>query len=111
MILILGLTALNAEAQKTTIDLLPTAGESVHSEALIDTSITHDSLLRFDSLSILRDTIRETGTELSYKEDAAPVLKKRSHAARGSLGLGLKPLIFKRINPINFIFFFTALKF
>jgi len=111
IILILGLTTLRIEAQKPTIDLLPTASEGAHHEALIDTSIARDSLIIYDSLSPLRDTIREAGTELSYSKATFSTLKKRAYGSNGGLRPVLYPLIFKKISPFNFIFFFTALKF
>jgi hypothetical protein len=103
IILILGLTSLNSAAQKPSIGLLPTASVSFHPEAIIDTSITPDSLHRFVSPDPLSDTITGGTTKLKYSRDATPTF--------AGIRLGLYPLIFKKKNPIRFIIFFTALKF
>jgi hypothetical protein len=79
IIFILGLTSLDAEAQKPTIDLLPFASESVHPEAMIDTCITRDSLVLYDSLSPLHDSIRKADTPLVYTGDTSPVIRRRAN--------------------------------
>ena len=110
-IFILGLTSLNAEAQKPTIYLLPTVSESVHPEAMIDTIIIHDSLVLFDSLSPLHDSIRKAGTNVMYSGEASLVLRGRAKNTGNRIGLVPYPLIFRKINTIRFIIYFTALKF
>ena len=110
-IFILGLTSLNTEAQKPNIDLLPIISESVHPEAMVDTSFTHDSLVMFDSLSPLHDSIRKAGTQLVHTEEASPVFRRRAKNTGGKTGSVLYPLIFRKKNTISFIIYFTALKF
>jgi len=111
IIMILGLTSLKSEAQKPSIDLLPTSSESAHPEAIIDTSINHNSLVLFDSIAPLSDTVQGVVSELKYTGDASPAFRKRTTKLGAKIRPGLYPLIFKKINPISFIIFFTALKF
>ncbi len=121
-IAILGLTSLNAPAQKPSIDLLPTTSSSVHPEAMIDTSITHDSLhgstAQLKYLELASPTLHQKniGTGTGTGEITSIGMGTRTDIGTGigigtGIRLGLYSLIFKRINPIMFIFYFTALKF
>jgi len=86
---------LKTAAQKPTIDLLPSASESVHPEAMIDTCVTPDSLFLLDSITVKH----------------SPALKKRTIKTVALVKPGLYPRFIKNINPISFIIHFTALKF
>ncbi|MCP4310983.1 MAG: hypothetical protein GY790_06950 [Bacteroidetes bacterium] len=111
IILILGLTSLNSAAQKPTIGLLPKTSERIHPEAMIDTCIIHDSLVLFDSLSPVRDTLRKDLAMLEFAGDDLPAFRKRTFIPGVVIRTGLYPLFFKKINHMIFKIYLTALKF
>ena len=110
-ILILGAGSLKTAAQKPTIDLLPSAHENIHTQAMVDTCVTPDSLLLFDSIAPLPEADKKVISESLYKEGYSPALRRRSLKTFKMLKPGLLPLFIKSSNPIHFIIHFTALKF
>ena len=110
-ILILGLGSLQSAAQKPSIDLLPVTSESLHPEALIDTFIIHDSLFLVDSISNEYEPARGNTRDKLYPWDPGATFRKRSNEPVAMKKKGLYPLFLKKLNPINFIIRFTALKF
>lgn len=109
-ILILGLTSLKSAAQKPNIALLPTASESMHPEALIDTCITIDALFRDDSVFNRRDPAREPVSDFPDQQDPSPVQRGKAPKVAVLIKQRLYHLPFKKFNPISFIIRLTALK-
>jgi len=110
MIIILGLITLKAAGQKPNIDLLPNASNSIHPEAMLDTCILYDTLLVIDAFPPVPDSIREDVTGSMMAREPHPAVRKESIKTEARIKLGLYPLFFKKINPLSFIIYLTALK-
>ena len=102
---------METEAQKTSIDLLPSASASMRPQAMIDTCVIPDSMFLIDSIASLPEAEEKiiTGTGITGKN--SPALRRRSTLALTLLKPGLFTLFTKNYNPIHFIIHFTALKF
>ena len=101
IILILGVSSLKTEAQKPTIDLLPSVSANMYPQAMIDTCIIPDSLFLSDSIA---------PATKAYTGEYSPTLRRRSTKAVLLLKPGFLPLFIKNMNPIHFIIHLTALK-
>ena len=110
MIIFLGITPMKSAGQKPNIDLLPTAGNSMHPEALIDTSILCDTLFVLDSFPVESDSVSGEGSGLIHSRESSLSIGKRKVNTGSMIKLGLYPLFFKKINPLSYIIYLTALK-
>ena len=105
-------------AQKPTIDLLPSSHQYMHPEAMIDTSLTSDSLVQFippiGPPYINKDTLRKESVKKERRQ-IGPNLDTIFHRdeARKTPGeirsMGL-PLHIKYFNPIKLFIHITAVK-
>lgn len=111
IIIILGVSPLNLSAQKTTIDLLPTASSGAPALTMTDTCANPDSLFLIDSLVIPAQLKEKTGKETGEKEEQKPALRNITLKSAALVKPGLYPLFIKNRTPIRFIIYFTALKF
>ena len=109
-ILILGVSSLKTEAQKPTIDLLPSANANMYPQAMIDTCVIPDSLFLLDSVAPAPKAEEKIISETTYTGEYSPALRRRTAKAVLLLKPGFLPLFIKSMNPIHFIIHLTALK-
>ena len=109
-ILILGVSSLKTEAQKPTIDLLPSASANGYPQAMIDTCVIPDSLFLLDSIAPAPNAEENVISEKTYTGEYSPALSRRTTKAVLLLKPGFLPLFIKNMNPIHFVIHLTALK-
>ncbi|MEN8228670.1 MAG: hypothetical protein ABFS38_10995 [Bacteroidota bacterium] len=78
--------------QKPTIDLLPSKHKRIHPEAIVDTSFSNDSVVKF-----IPDD-QSSSIDSNKKEKKKKIRRRKSWKS------------LKYINPINFFIHITALK-
>ncbi len=78
---------------------------------MVDTCVTPDSLLLYDSIAPSKEAEKKIVSGSLYNEGYSPALRRKSLKAVYMLKPGFLPLFIKNLNPIHFIIHFTALKF
>ena len=114
--MLMTITILNG--QKPTISLLPSSHHYMHPEAMIDTSLSNDSLLKyipsplpqyFDIDTLKADPKKKVRRQIGPSFDS---IFNKEENQRVSSGIRSKsfPLHIKFLNPINLFIHITALK-
>jgi hypothetical protein len=114
--MLMTITILNG--QKPTISLLPSSHHYMHPEAMIDTSITSDSLAQFfpcplpqfNEDDILKaDPVKKVRRQIGPSFDSI-FNKEEARRISGGNGSNSFPLYMKYLNPIKLFIHITALK-